>query len=514
MMSDALRVQDAVSGALEGVGIDASRIPGSPQADFMRSLQRIPAFGGSLEAYEREWRASGITEEHINKFRRLGIALQPKQLEFIALARQCDLPGGPEEIGLGGARGGSKSFSVFSQVTVDDCDRCPNLKVLYLRNTRVSATEQLEDMVQSILKHHPGADAKKGRVHFDNGSRVIIGGYNDDRSAISYLGMEYDIIVIEEASQLSAKAHEMIRASNRSSKYDKYGRPWRPRRYLTTNPLGVGHRYFKERFVDNERKRMQGKPYNPKHRFIFATVDDNSFVNEEYIGVLDEMTGAEYEAYRRGNWDVSAGAYFSEWDEGVHVIPMLRGGDVKGMRSVWASMDFGFNHWNVFQLHCENGDGITFTFDELSHRLTQPDEIAPDIYALLASYGLDIMELDTILVGTDAFARTGHSRLTVAEQYAEKGIELEQAYVDPGSRVARALYLAKLLGSPRRGIHPTWYITENSSRLIATLPYLERDPNKSEDVMKWNMDANGEGGDDAYDCAGYGLYKPHQTGIA
>jgi len=441
--------------------------------------------------------------------------MQPKQLDFMALARQCDDPNGPDEIGLGGARGGTKSFSVFSQVTLDDCQRCDGLKALHLRNTARGMSEQLEDLAYAVLRHYPGAEIKRNRIDFENGSRVIVGGYNDDRSAMAYLGLEYDIITVEEASRLSSKAHEHIRASNRSSKYANNGRPWRPRRYYTTNPLGVGHMFFKKRFVDNERARLLGKPYDPKHRFIFTTVDDNLFLNPEYAATLDEMTGVEYQAYRLGNWDVSAGAYFDQWNELIHVIPALTARDVeKTMIELWCSMDIGFQHWNAVQLHGRDRYGNTYTIDEMMHRQTHPPEVAADVLEWLDGYGLHISDLRVFTAGTDAFAEDSSAQQTTDEQYADAGIMLTPAEVGPGSRVGGAQLISRLLGNPEQGRPAIWACTEKCEYLKECLPFLEKNPNKPEDVLKVDANDSGVGGDDPYDCLRHGMYMPGLSTIS
>jgi hypothetical protein len=47
------------------------------------------------------------------------------------------------------------------------------------------------------------------------------------------------------------------------------------------------------------------------------------------------------------------------------------------------------------------------------------------------------------------------------------------------------------------------------------LPALEHDPHRPEDVLKWDTDDDGNGGDDPYDALRYGLLacpgQPHAT---
>ena len=52
-------------------------------------------------------------------------------------------------------------------------------------------------------------------------------------------------------------------------------------------------------------------------------------------------------------------------------------------------------------------------------------------------------------------------------------------------------------------IRPTLFIHQRCGRLIETLPTLQHDPNRSEDVLKVDADEEGVGGDDAADALRY-----------
>ncbi len=469
-------------------------------ADLDEKVAKAYPLGG-WDEYRATIERCGNPADQIANLERARVILQPKQLEFSAWARRLDTAphiegeSGVPELGFGGARGPGKSFGIFAQTTLDDLQRYPGLKWLYLRKTGLRAREQLEDLIMAVLAH-TAHTYTIGRLALPNNSFLIIGHFQTEKELMNYLGIEYDGITVEEATTLSARAHRALRQAARTSKPG-----WRPRIYNSTNPLGIGHKDYKKHFIDHERKYKDVDTRTRK--FIFATIDDNLMVNADYRGTLDALTGVERRAYRDGDWDVSAGAYFDQWRHDVHVVPPIT--PLKHW-DVWASMDYGFNHWNVIHLHCKNSDGITYTFDELCSRKRYPDEIVPDFRALLATYGLTIDSLKKFYAGTDVFSKTGAAKKSVAEQYADLGIKITEAEMGPGSRVARAHHLQKLLGQPERDKSPTWFITEKCTRLIDTLPFLEVDPNNAEDVLKVDADEKGEGGDDAYDAACYGLF--------
>jgi hypothetical protein len=52
-------------------------------------------------------------------------------------------------------------------------------------------------------------------------------------------------------------------------------------------------------------------------------------------------------------------------------------------------------------------------------------------------------------------------------------------------------------------IRPTLFIHQRCARLIETLPTLQHDPNRPEDVLKVDADEDGVGGDDCADCLRY-----------
>jgi hypothetical protein len=61
------------------------------------------------------------------------------------------------------------------------------------------------------------------------------------------------------------------------------------------------------------------------------------------------------------------------------------------------------------------------------------------------------------------------------------------------------------LGDADGGVRPTLFIHQRCKRLIETLPVLQHDPNRPEDVLKIDADDDGVGGDDAADALRYAV---------
>ena len=105
------------------------------------------------------------------------------------------------------------------------------------------------------------------------------------------------------------------------------------------------------------------------------------------------------------------------------------------------------------------------------------------------------------VAGTDIFAKKDDGP-TIARKYRDLGIKWRPANVD---RINGAAELLTRLGDVERGIDPTWFIFDTCPRLIECLPDMQHDPNRPEDVLKVDIDEDGNGGDDPYDAARYGL---------
>ena len=177
----------------------------------------------------------------------------------------------------------------------------------------------------------------------------------------------------------------------------------------------------------------------------------------------------------------------------------------------WGSLDYGWNHYTVFHLFMKT-DGVTYVIGEHSDRMQSIEYHAEQIHSLLERHGLDFSDLSTCVAGTDVFAQRGAKNAeTIADQYEDAGIFLRPANTDRINGWARIL---KLLGDTERGIEPKLKISRNCVRLIETLPILEHDPARPEDVKKVDTDESGNGGDDAGDCVRYGVMVNNSVGIA
>jgi hypothetical protein len=246
-------------------------------------------------------------------------------------------------------------------------------------------------------------------------------------------------------------------------------------------------------------------------------VDDNRYNNPEYRKILEGLTGWQKQAWLDGNWDIAAGQFFTTFRREVHVIE-----DFDETRAVewFAALDYGFTHYTVCLLGCTDADGNLFIVDEHAERLWLPQRHAAAIKAMLARHHLSLGPLPPashhshwsvrsishqpsiltrIVAGADVFSRQSDGT-TFAAQYARQGINLRVANTDRVNGWAEVLHR---LGDLEAGITPTLFIHARCARLLETMPSLQHDPNRPEDVLKVDADEDGNGGDDTADALRY-----------
>ena len=456
------------------------------------------------ERYFLAGRRAGCPKGQMDSFASADVILQERQLAASAAARLCDAPTGPMAIGYGGARGGGKSHWLLAQMGADDCQRVPGLKCLLLRKVGKANLEHFEDLRRRLfgrLNHE--FSAFRGILSFANGSRIIAGHFQNEKDIDAYLGLEYDVIGIEEATTLTARKYQDISTCCRTSKSN-----FRPRIYSTTNPGGVGHGWYRSKFIVPFQEKRETET-----RFIPARVTDNRWNNPEYLRVLQNLTGWQKRAWLDGDWDIAAGQYFTTLRREVHVVE-----DFDDLRAVewFAALDYGHVHYTVVLLGCRDGDGNIFIVDEHAERLWLPQRHATAIKAMLARHvvpverrglrverpetrPLEISDLKRFVAGADMFSRQSDGT-TIAAQYAKLGITLRCANTD---RVNGWAEILQRFGDVEGGVKPTLFIHKRCGRLLETLPSLQHDPNRPEDVLKVDTDEDGIGGDDAADCLRY-----------
>jgi phage terminase large subunit len=502
-----------------------------------------PSSQEKLKLFFQLGQQHGCPKDQLLNFSNAGIILQARQLAASAAARLCDQPHGPKAIGYGGARGGGKTHWLLAQLGADDCQRVPDLNCLLLRKVGKSNLENFEGLRQRLfprLAHD--FSASRGLLTFANGSRIVLGHYQCEKDIDSYLGLEYDVIGIEEATQLTLRKYEDISTCCRTSKTN-----WRPRLYSTTNPGDIGHQWYFEKFIVPFQSRTESTT-----RFIPARVDDNAFINPEYKVNLAARTGWQYNAWYKGDWNFPAGQYFKNFCPELHLLGLDPGERFKSSTGPalspdfreelarlhrfresdavewFAAMDYGYTHLTVVLLGCLDSADNLYVVDEHAERYWIPQRHAQAIKALLARhsiysteqhlreslkarfpdtctesntlwYQLQSRMLSRFVAGTDMFGSESRGD-SVAIQYRNLHLKLRPANMD---RVSGWSAILQRLGDPAAGVLPSLFIHQRCQHLLECLPYVQHDPDRPGDVLKTSINEEGAGGDDAADALRY-----------
>ena len=185
-------------------------------------------------------------------------------------------------------------------------------------------------------------------MKFMNGSTVNFMYCDRDGDLDRIQGVEYDVIFIDEATQLSEYQMKSIAACVRGVN------PFPKRVYYTCNPGGRGHGYIKRLFVD--RRFKDGE--NPEdYSFIQSLVSDNTALMKaqpDYVKQLEALPPKLKEAWLYGKWDIFDGQFFEDFVIGnemekselrfTHVIKPfdISRGEARGWK-LYRSYDFGYN---------------------------------------------------------------------------------------------------------------------------------------------------------------------------
>ena len=429
-----------------------------------------------------------VSPNQLANFLAAGYVPQPRQLDFHAACRSCDAPDGPTEVGFGGARGPGKTHAMFAQLVLDDCQRYPGLKCLILRKIGKAVRESLEDLRIKLLSQIGHSyNRSSGIFSFPNDSRVVLGHYSNERDIDNYLGLEYDVIGVEEATTLTIAKYRSIRTCCRTS------RPrWRPRTYSNANPGGVGHGWYKDRFIIPWRRGTEVST-----TFIPATFRDNVFLDKGYVEVLDSLVGWQKRAWMNGDWDVAAGQYFTSFGS-VHMVEPQ---PIPEWQEVWLAMDYGYTHPTAVLLITKNSEGHITVVDEYSASRRLPELHSAMIREMLERWGIREERIRQFLIGQDAYSKDQEGR-TVVDSYEDCGWQLTPANM---SRIRGATEIIRRLGDVEAGVAPTISINRNCTGLIETISRMQHDPHRPEDVLKVDADGEGVGGDDFYDVLRYGI---------
>ncbi len=293
-------------------------------------------------------------------------------------------------IGFGGARGGGKSWSVRTKAKLLALNYA-GIKILIVRRTFPELVNNHIEFLRNELFGIAKYTENKKVFTFANGSTIKFGYCNNDKDLDQYQGAEYDIVFLDEATQLQEMWIKKITACVRGvNDFPK-------RIYYTCNPGGASHGYFKRLFID---KAYEDGERAEDYSFIQSLVTDNKALmasQPDYIKQLEALPPKLREAWLYGRWDIFEGQFFEDFrttpdiqkcaDAGItpeealqqhrwtHVIEPfdLNVGEKRGW-NIMRSYDFGYNKPFSLGYWAVDYDGTLYRIMEMYGCTQTPDE--------------------------------------------------------------------------------------------------------------------------------------------
>lgn len=396
-----------------------------------------------------------------------------------------------KHIGFGGARGGGKSWSVRAKAKLLALryGGKPGIKILIVRRTYPELINNHINILRTELLGIARYNDKDKVLKFTNGSTINFTYCDNDKDLDRLQGQEYDCIFLDEATQLSEYQMKTITACLRGvNDFPK-------RIYYTCNPGGQGHGYIKRIFID---KRYESGEKPEDYTFIQSLVTDNKVLMEsqpDYIKQLEALPPKLREAWLYGKWDIFEGQFFEDFvdrpeqyssRQWTNVIDPF---EIPDGWKIYRSFDWGYNKPFSCGWWAVDYDGVLYRILELYGCKETPNEgvkwTPPQVFAEIHRIETEHRWLKgkkIIGVADPAIwdAETGESIADVASKH--------QVYFNPGDhkRIPGWMQMHYRLAFDENG-YPMMYIFSNCKAFIRTIPLLQYDEHKPED-----LDSDGE----------------------
>ena len=399
------------------------------------------------------------------------------QTEFLAA--------GELDVLYGGAAGGGKSYAML----VDPLRYChkPVHRALILRRSMPELRELIDKSRELYPKAFPGCKFREVEKlwNFPSGAKIEFGFLERDADVYRYQGQAYSWIGFDEITHLPTEFWWNYLASRLRTTDPEIV----PYLRCTANPGGVGAHWVKKRYVDpNEPNKAFEGSDGLTRKFIPARLDDNPYLAEDgrYEQMLKALPAVQRKQLLEGNWDITEGAAFAEFDPDVHVIPPFQipiGWErVKGIdygyasesACIWGAIDPSDRTLIIYrELYQKNLTGV-----DLAQLITQME--IEDPFSVAG------------VLDTAAWNRTGTTGPTVGETLVRAGHKLRRA---DKNRIQGKIQIHEYLKVQQSG-RPRIQLFNTCPNLIRELQSIPLDRSNPEDV-----DTHAQ--DHAYDALRY-----------
>jgi hypothetical protein len=252
------------------------------------------------------------------------------------------------EILYGGAAGGGKSFFMRALACIL-CGLIPGLQVYLFR--RLS-----DDLYKNHMEGPKSFHVLLGpfvafgwvrivenEIRFWNKAKIFLCHCQYEKDLAKYQGAEIHVLLMDELTHFTETMYRYLRNRVRApglrfpegavamflAKFGVDLRKKIPLILCGSNPGSEGHVWVKSAFVDMlepfEVRKMSKEEGGMLRQYVPAKLEDNPILLEEDPGYEDRIHGLGnkelVKAYRHGDWNIVAGAFFDNLSEDKHMLP-------------------------------------------------------------------------------------------------------------------------------------------------------------------------------------------------
>lgn len=306
------------------------------------------------------------------------------------------------------------------------------------------ASEALE---VGLCEYFGGSRSEAAGYRYTNGSFIAIGGLNNPEQIMS---SEYDVIYIQEATQLTITDWEKANSRLRNGKISFQ------QLIADTNPDVPTH-WLKQR-ADNGVVQLFESRHKDNPR-IYLRSGELTVYGADYMDRLDTLTGVRLKRLRDGAWVATDGQVYETYDTAVHSptlaeVAELHGGwpDTRLCAAGlpwhwerWWSIDFGFTNPTVIQRWAQDDDGRLYLYAEQYRTQRLVEDHVTDLRAIVFDKrGLELEpEPRSIICDHDA-----EDRATFRRHYG-RGTVSAVKWVKPGVEAVQSRLKVAADGRPR-----------------------------------------------------------------
>lgn len=252
------------------------------------------------------------------------------------------------EILYGGAAFGGKSFFIRVLACIL-CGFIPGLQVYLFRRLHDDLIKNhMEGPKSFVVLLAPFVAAGlvrivESEIRFWNGAKIYLCHCQHEKDVAKYQGAEIHVLLIDELTHFTETIYRFLRNRVRAvglqmpqSSIDaflaKFGVDLRAKIPLIlcgSNPGSVGHQWVKATFIDGakpfEIRRMSKTEGGMLRQYVPAKMEDNPDGMADDPGYESRLEGLGskelVKAYRHGDWNIIAGAFFDNISEEKHKLP-------------------------------------------------------------------------------------------------------------------------------------------------------------------------------------------------